>query len=498
MTPPPAAPGTNTARPMLVAVLLAGFFAAIAIPLIALNWNGTNSRAVFDQNTFHLPVVRQFSEEWPRPDFYNYESATTPGYHVFLALVDRYVSDDVRVLRAVGLLFTLALLALVGHMAGRWVRPGVALAMCLPMIASLYIFSSGVWLLPDNIGWLGVVAILLLVLQPRVRETHLAWGGAILIALVFVRQAHIWAASLLWLGAWLSGSTGASGVLLPRERKEWVERSKRLILAFCLTLPAFVLLAWFVRLWGGLTPPLFRSDFQYVQGPNWAMPTIILASIGVGGVCYGGFLAPSVWRALRASRGAMATALLGTTAGALLCAIPETSWSLAEHRTGGLWNAALHAPVIAERSTIMIALAGLGGFVVACLSLVLGARDRWVFLGCLGASAAALTMNAYAYPRYCEGLILVLLGYFSAQVASRATPEPAARGDNVMPLIRALAPAGPILLALLLAYVTYTRSTSGPAQTNPDNPLPLERASELKDLHAPDRSRPQSPGVQPD
>ena len=36
------------------------------------------------------------------------------------------------------------------------------IALCLPVVASLYVFGSGAWLLPDNAAWWGVLEVMLL------------------------------------------------------------------------------------------------------------------------------------------------------------------------------------------------------------------------------------------------------------------------------------------------------------------------------------------------
>src|SRR5215204_5263041 len=74
----------------------------------------TNQRALFDQDVYHLRAIRTFAQQWPHPDFHDYASATTPGYHLLLALIDRYVSDSVVALRVAGATFTLGMLATLG------------------------------------------------------------------------------------------------------------------------------------------------------------------------------------------------------------------------------------------------------------------------------------------------------------------------------------------------------------------------------------------------
>ncbi|MCH7793473.1 MAG: hypothetical protein IID31_14485, partial [Planctomycetes bacterium] len=131
-------------------------------------------RGAADQINYHEPVIRTFADQWPGFDFSDYLSATTPAYHVALATFARFVADSRPALQFAGALFTIGLLltlTLAGSCgqrigqqralsqpleARRWNR---AVLMTLPVTASLYVFSSGVWLLPDNAAWWGVLLI---------------------------------------------------------------------------------------------------------------------------------------------------------------------------------------------------------------------------------------------------------------------------------------------------------------------------------------------------
>src|SRR5215213_8044224 len=104
-------------RPELAAVTLAALFLAIAVPLI-LKFPD-QGRAAWDQVAFHLPTVVKFAGEWPRLDFSDYPSATTPGYHAVLATVRKLFGGDDRSLRVVAAVFTVGLLATFGWSAGR-------------------------------------------------------------------------------------------------------------------------------------------------------------------------------------------------------------------------------------------------------------------------------------------------------------------------------------------------------------------------------------------
>ena len=198
-------PTSNTEKaswwPTLIVV---GLFLLIAAPMIALQHD--RGRGRFDQLNYHEPAVLRFAEQWPTPDVSDYLSATTPAYHLVLAVVARFVSPSPVALQATGALFTVGLLVVFT----RWLsltltrgRQGVVTAtlLGLSLIASLYVFSAGVYILPDNAAWLGVLGILLLALRPRADLGLYLGGGAILLALVLTRQSHLWALGVLFASA---------------------------------------------------------------------------------------------------------------------------------------------------------------------------------------------------------------------------------------------------------------------------------------------------------
>ena len=82
-------------------------------------------------------------------------------------------------MRLLGAVFAVAL---VGLTAGYVRRRGCSwletVLLALPLAVSLYTFSSGAWLLPDDAAWLAVLGILIIALGP----TRRAWlfGGVVL------------------------------------------------------------------------------------------------------------------------------------------------------------------------------------------------------------------------------------------------------------------------------------------------------------------------------
>lgn len=427
MLPPPTAatdPPAPTRRGWGAGLLAAGAFALPAVALILAGH--VRGRAAHDQLNFHEPVIRRFAESLPRPDLSDYLSATTPGYHLALATFARLVGDDPRALRLAGLVFSLALVGLLAWWLARRTHAPRALALAAPFACSMYVFSSGAWLLPDNAGWLGVLGVLLLALRPRVDARHLLAGGVLLVLLVLARQIHVWAAAVLWAAAWL-GDAHATRTSLVSDPPA---RLRRAALALACSIPAFLVLAWFVRLWGGLTPPTFQNKYH---GGNPAAPAFVLAIIAIYSPFFAGAVAPTLrhlWHRHRAALGACAAA------GALLAIIPDTSYSTDEGRYSGLWNAVRALPLVAGRtSPLLVALSALGAVLALAFASALPFRSRWVLLAAAAAFTAAQAASHELWQRYTEPFVLMLLALASAEIT-------AAQGGSAMPARSGPAPSG--------------------------------------------------------
>lgn len=363
------------------------------------------SRALNDQTQFHLPTVQQFARELPAPNLRSYASATTPGYHLVLSVVSRDVSSNVRVLRCVGSLFSAALLVvLAGHLSRFADAPSV-IALCAPLLCSIYFLSSAAWMLPDNAGWLGIAAILVLAARPTIDAKAIVISGAALAALVFVRQAAVWAAVVLLVAAYVSSDSAT--------------RTRRTLLMCAATLPAFVIVGVFVRLWGG-TVPVGRQDDHMLQF-SWAVPAFILALAGSFGWA---FLAavPNIrtrlaphWRFVGIS------ALLAL----MLSLIPETTYDYFAGRGTGLWNLTKYVYAPMGRSLLIVGLATLGGATLSVCALLLRRRSRVVFLTTLFAFTCASALDAHAWQRYYEPLLLMV---FAMAVVDIVSPRVTRRG----------------------------------------------------------------------
>lgn len=418
-------------------MVLCALFLVAALPLILLL--GPRGRPGEDQINYHQPAILTFARQLPRPDVHDYLSATTPGYHLALAGIARTISDDPRALQLAGMLFTLLLLAVVARLVFAAAAWPASLLLALPFACSMYILQAGVWLLPDNAGWLFVALCLLLALREPFDRRTILLGGMALVGLVLVRQVHLWAAGVLWAAAWLSPGLEAPGGI-PQLLARFPQRLRRLAPMLLASLPAFIVLALFVRDWGGLTPPTFQGQYQ---GVNLASFAFVLSLLAIGSVFFAGY----VWEAgLGLLRARPIHALLALGAGALLAAVPDTTYSVEFGRSSGLWNLVKALPTIAgHTSPVIVVLSSCGALALLAWWRAVGPRNGWICLGALVAFAAAQAFAYQLWQRYNEPMVLLMLAVMASR--SRRSCAPDRPGS-------AARAAGPAVLAMLLAALS--------------------------------------------
>jgi hypothetical protein len=400
-------------RPALRAAAIAWLLAAL--PAAALVLAGHNAgRAAWDSVVYHESVIRRFIAEWPGIDVTNTLTATTPGYHVVLAAIGVAVSPSTIVLRLASVAIGATFVAVVAAWCARRVGARDGILLALPLVASVYVLGSSAWLLPDNLGWLLVTGILATCLRPRWRAVDALAVGAMLGVLVAVRQSHAWAAAPLVCAAWCGGER-------PADRCAWRHPPSgapgRVAVALAAAVPAFLLLAAFAALWGGLVPPRFQSD---VARGNAAVPAYVLFQFALLGAAFLPWLWVPVADAWRARRRWM---LAAGVAGLLLAAVPATVPDVASGRYSGWWSPLSRLPAIAGHANpVLLVAAPAGAMLLAGALLALTARARAVLGVAMVAFTASQSANFYAWQRYHEPFVLVVLAMLSALAASRVPP----------------------------------------------------------------------------
>ncbi len=466
---------------MWLATLLIGVLLVPAAALWVIGW--TRGRAACDQYEYHLKAILKFAGELPRPDLHDYLSATTPGYHLLMAVVARTVSQNPILLQVVAALMTVGLFLLLARMMSRAgldrCRTWLELAtLALPCVASPYVFTSGVWLLPDNAGWLLAMIVVMTSMRYRQTSSTLMFGGLALAVLVLVRQSHVWAAAPLLAAGWLSTTRASDEGLSDAVRQPGRRISMTLVAVFA-CVPAVVILAAFVRLWHGLTPPSFQVQHVVKNGSiiNWATVPFILSLIAVFSLFFVGWMWTGVERVWRESRPMVVLAAVGAAAWA---AIPETTF-LREPRSGGLWGIVgvmdgAGLSIAHHSSPLILVLAPLGAIMLAGWLAIVDDKRRGIVATAVGAFIAAQSANANCWQRYHEPFLLMLFALLAARYGAAAIEAGTIRRGSALAAWRV---AGPLALTALLAVVTAGGMLYGRDPLHPDPEQP--KVSEPRD-----------------
>ena len=379
-------------RDVLIASAIAG--CAIAIPALWLVLTGNNiGRAAADSIMYHERVIRAMIFQFPEFDLRNPLTTTTPGYHIILATVGRFLSDSGTALRLTSVVIGTAFVCLVAGWSAR--RRGAldGTLLALPLACSLYVLGSTAWMLPDNLAWLLIAVVLMLCCRGEGGRRWLVLASIALFALVFVRQIQIWAAAPIWVAAWFGSNHSA----------------RRVATAILATLPAFALLGAFILLWHGLVPPRFQT---YVTGINLATPAFILLQYALMGVGFLPWLAPTIVRSWSMHR---RTILLAGIVGVLLAVIPATTTLQEAGRFTGWWGPLGSVPSIAGHTNpIFLVLSPLGAALLTASFLGLPARTRAIFSAATIAFIVASSATFFSWQRYHEPYVLLSLAMVSA------------------------------------------------------------------------------------
>jgi hypothetical protein len=371
---------------------------------------GTYAHA--DQVAYHAPTIAKMAAEMPSPVLSDYQSATAPGFHLAMSAFSSLGADS-SALRAMNALFGAALVAFATALVA--VRGGgrAALAFGAALALSPYTLNPSIWLATDNLAMLFVLAAFAAAMPlaagraPRAAVVGAA-ASILAVAAVGVRQIMAYAAAF----------PGAA--IVARACAERRMPSVAALGGAALALvPALLLVAFFVWLWGGLVPPSFQQ--YHGSGGNPATPVYALALVGIWGLAV--FLGiPGYLRELLTPR----MALVAMLAGAACCLVPSNY--VVHVRFGGvLWTVASKLPSIAERSLLLVPLAALGAAAIAAY-LRLWSRSQDIAARGIGAyalfallgSIAAQTANSQCFERYLQPPVLVFTAIAAMALAGRS------------------------------------------------------------------------------
>ena len=304
-------------RKLLTAALLALWTIAWAPALFA---DGITIFDDLDERLFHYPTIRQFAHDLPWPHLHDYQSATTPLYHLLMSPIALAVDGSMEPLRLVNLLLSVgAIWACIRVLTG-WGNPLTACVGALLVCTSPYFVGPAIRLSTDNAALL-FVFLLLGASHPRHSGRH-GWAALFAAAAVLTRQIHLW-------------------VVVPIAYSCWI-RYRRLHPSFGGAAVPIAVLVPFALLWGGLTPPSFADGHQ--RGLNPDALVMFLGVLGAHSWCASPWLGRSL-----CSRGARLMIPLVVLVSCGLLAAHAMPWVDEPSRIGGaIWSIARFTPALLD------------------------------------------------------------------------------------------------------------------------------------------------------
>jgi hypothetical protein len=383
--------------------------AAVAVAAILAGIEGTY--AWHDEVKYHLPTIEKFAAELPATVLSDYQSATAPGYHLVMAAAMRVGIDGVPLhllTAAFGALLAALFAALVARRAGGLVG---LLAGCT-LALSPYTVNPSVFLATDNVATLLLLGAFAFARPIATGCAVMPWRRAIPAAATAMLTAGV-----RQIMAYSAAFTGAAFVARACAERRW-PRMGELVGSALALVPALLVVALFVRTWGGLVPPSFQQ--YHGSGGNPATPVYALALVSVWGGA--AFLAiPGFLREFLSRR----ALLVGVLAALACCAVPSSY--LVHVRFGGtLWTIASRFPEVADRSLLLVPMAGIGAALLGAYlrmwsrSTDTMSRGLGVFaLLCFAGMVAAQTANSQCFERYLQPLTLVFTTVAAGALAGR-------------------------------------------------------------------------------
>ena len=403
--------------------LLLGFLLVTMGPVLA-GLDDFPSKTI-DQDRNHIPVIRAFAASLPDINLLDYDSATTPGMHVVLALMVRAGFDSETSLQLASCLFGAALVLVAWWFAAWVVSRWTAVACVLPLAASPYVLGNSIWVMTDNLSLALVAVIIGLSLFRSPSGPRSALSGVMLVLAVLVRQINLWACAVAGV-ATLLGLDPIRRRLPFRDALDRRRDAVPSVIFGIFVVMTVAVLGWFFSLWGGLVPPRFQAGgdgaASHAGGGNAAVAPYVLTLFFVYASLPLFVLLPNWTRDRRIRAIAIAGAVIGLGLGLVL----ESAPGIDVGRNGGwLWTFAARTPEILGRSSMLIIGSMCGGAAAGAAFglLVAAGRTRMAVLG-LGFALSfvvASSANAQAFQRYFDPPVLLALGWCLAGFAGART-----------------------------------------------------------------------------
>ncbi len=220
-----------------------------------------------DEMTYHYPVILQFADQFPFFDISDYNSATTPLFHIVFALIGKVIGFEPYKLRFVNVLFSYtAILLLYRILTNRFrIQSGAALLFATLFELSPYFFGVSFILLTDNLALLLLMAFF----YYYFRYDESKRLSTFLLSILFLTLTILTRQTFLYISL---------AVIVPIlvDRTGLPAKIKLLIIASVSVIP----LLFFFYVWEGPTPPSFKQEHMESSLINLRSLTFGLGVIG--------------------------------------------------------------------------------------------------------------------------------------------------------------------------------------------------------------------------
>src|ERR1700688_453988 len=170
-------------------------FVALALPTAYIRGRFVDQ---YDEATYHLPTILRFASTLSHPDLTHYKSATTPLYHLLMAVL-MSACCNLATLRLVNLCISVATLIVAMLYLQRFARSEATVCLATLVLAlNPYLLGPSTRLATDNLALGCAVLILYLLDGPRAVPMRTFLLAVLLsVVAVLTRQVYLWLVPLL-------------------------------------------------------------------------------------------------------------------------------------------------------------------------------------------------------------------------------------------------------------------------------------------------------------
>jgi hypothetical protein len=368
---------------------LSVIFLVLVIPMTLKTETGVSGSR--DEVQFRLYQIITYTQQFPYLDFKNVRPSQTPLYHVMLMFMAFIIGTDLVQLRLVSASISLICLLVIYRYLSERGDPLNGLLFSLIFLLSPYFVQSAIMLFSENTAFLFALLSLMMLDISILRKRHFLWANIFILLTVLTRQIYIWLVGVSLLFSFQN------------------QQNKRLGINLKNALPSLMPLAglaYFVFLWGGLSP---RAT-SYSATTNWDALIYIISLLGL----YGTFFAPWYFRLYRQNQDRRKTIYV---VGLVIFGIsylllhPVSNEYNIITRGGALWLLATYLPTLFSSSVIFSFLFPVGLiWLYITMQYLLSKRD-YLMVFSFPLWLAANVANPRTYQRYYELFLLFFIGY---------------------------------------------------------------------------------------